>query len=271
VVVVVRSLGVLGYAAVAVGRWHEPVEAAADDAFAKLAGNVGDAWDGGTVLAHGGVRGQRHHTTATAFEIALGVDALPGARTTAIDAAGYPAESLLRAGATAEPATPVAVLTIFWLVRGTSAARHALAVADHRGRIALALLGLHNVVESRALGKRESVRALESAGVTLGTDGRAVRRVRAVRVGGGLMEQLRQNFGDFFCSRNRDGLHRDRIGLKERRNVRLAEAGNDRPNCSQFPLLVGDHERRVVEARAYIAGVLHVKCVWWWVWEWVRG
>jgi len=60
-----RSLGVLGYAAVAVGRWHEPFEAAADDAFAKLAGNVGDAWDGGAVPAHGGVRGQRHHTTTT--------------------------------------------------------------------------------------------------------------------------------------------------------------------------------------------------------------
>ena len=125
----------------------------------------------------------------TAFEIALSVDALPGARTTAIDAAGYPAESLLRAGATAEPAAPVAaLLTVVRLMRGTSTARHALAVADHRGRLALALLGLHMVVGHHTTGKRESVRALESAGATFGTDGRAVQRVRAVRVGGGLME-----------------------------------------------------------------------------------
>jgi len=134
---------------------------------------------------------QKARKKLTAFEIALSVDALPGARTTAIDAAGYPAESLLRAGATAEPATPVAaLLTVFRLVRGTSTARRALAVADHRGQLAFALLGLHMVVRvgHHTGGKRESVRALESAGVTFGTDGRAVRRVRAVRVGGGLME-----------------------------------------------------------------------------------
>ena len=58
-------VSVRGYAATTVVGWHESVEAAADDAFAILAGDVGDARDGGAVLAPGRVRGEGHHATTT--------------------------------------------------------------------------------------------------------------------------------------------------------------------------------------------------------------
>jgi hypothetical protein len=61
-VMVVR---VLRYAASTIVGWHESVEAAADDAFAILTGDVGDARDRGAVLAPERVRGEGHHATTT--------------------------------------------------------------------------------------------------------------------------------------------------------------------------------------------------------------
>jgi len=64
-IVMVMMVNVRGYAATTVVGWHESVEAAADDAFAILAGDVGDAGDGGAVLAPGRVRGEGHHAATT--------------------------------------------------------------------------------------------------------------------------------------------------------------------------------------------------------------
>ena len=64
-IVMVVMVRVLGYAASTVVGWHESVEAAADDAFAILTGDVGDARDRGAVLAPGRVRGEGHHATTT--------------------------------------------------------------------------------------------------------------------------------------------------------------------------------------------------------------
>ena len=104
---------------------------------------------------------------------------------------GYPAKSLLCTRATAEPATPVAaLLSVLQLVCRTSTVWHALAIADHWGWLTLALLGLHMIVGvgHHTVGKCESVCALESVGVTFGTDRHAVQWVRAVWVRGGLIE-----------------------------------------------------------------------------------
>jgi hypothetical protein len=60
-----HRLGVLEYAAGAVGRWHEAGETTANGAFAKLAEDIGHAGDGGAVLAFGRVRGERYHAAAT--------------------------------------------------------------------------------------------------------------------------------------------------------------------------------------------------------------
>jgi hypothetical protein len=54
-----------GHAAVAVGGWHETVEAVADDALAPLACDVGDVRDSGAVLALGRVSGERDHASTT--------------------------------------------------------------------------------------------------------------------------------------------------------------------------------------------------------------
>ena len=54
-----------GHAAVAVGGWHETVEAVADDALAPLACDVGDVRDSGAVLALGRVSGERNHASTT--------------------------------------------------------------------------------------------------------------------------------------------------------------------------------------------------------------
>jgi len=64
-IVMVVMVSVRGYAATTVVGWHESVEAAADDAFAILARDVGDARDRGAVLAPGRVRGEGHHATTT--------------------------------------------------------------------------------------------------------------------------------------------------------------------------------------------------------------
>lgn len=64
-IVMVMVVRVLRHAASTVVGWHESVEAAADDAFAILTGDVGDARDRGAVLALGRVRGEGHHATTT--------------------------------------------------------------------------------------------------------------------------------------------------------------------------------------------------------------
>jgi hypothetical protein len=170
----------LGHAAVAVSRWHETVETVADDAFAPLARDVGDARDRGAVLAPGRVSGEGNHASTTynpktshcqpvcsknrrtlketknkltAFEIARSVDALPCTRVVGVHTACQPAVSLLIAGATTEPASSAAARHL----GGTCAAGHALAVADLGGLLAYAL---RRVVRREG---RESVDALEGA------------------------------------------------------------------------------------------------------------
>ena len=68
-VVVMMMMRVLifgfGHAAVAVGRWHETVEAVADDALAPLARDIGDVRDRGAVLALGRVSGEGNHASTT--------------------------------------------------------------------------------------------------------------------------------------------------------------------------------------------------------------
>ena len=64
-VVMMRVLFVFGYAAAAVGRGHETVEAVADDAFAPLARDVGDVGDGGAVPTLGRVSGEGNHAATT--------------------------------------------------------------------------------------------------------------------------------------------------------------------------------------------------------------
>ena len=64
-IVMVMVVRVLRYTASTVVGWHESVEAAADDAFAILTGDVGDARDRGAVLALGRVRGEGHYATTT--------------------------------------------------------------------------------------------------------------------------------------------------------------------------------------------------------------
>ena len=54
-----------GHATVAVGRWHETVEAVTDDAFAPLARDVGDVRDRAAVLAPGRVSGEGNHASTT--------------------------------------------------------------------------------------------------------------------------------------------------------------------------------------------------------------
>ena len=197
VVVVVMMMRVLifgfGHAAVAVGRWHETVEAVADDALAPLARDVGDVRDSGAVLALGRVSGEGNHASTTydrktshsgtherrqkkkltAFEIACSVDALPCARVVAVHTACQPAVSPLSAGTTAEPAPSVAAR----LLRGTCAVGYALAVADLQGLLAYALGG---VVLREG---RESVNALECTFIRA-ADRLGVVRVMAVIPGG---------------------------------------------------------------------------------------
>ena len=60
-----RVLFVFGYAAAAVGRGHETVEAVADDALAPLARDVGDVGDGGAVPTLGRVSGEGNHAATT--------------------------------------------------------------------------------------------------------------------------------------------------------------------------------------------------------------
>lgn len=120
----------------------------------------------------------------TALEIVLCVDALPRARATVVDTARDPPASLLRARAAAEPAPAVGGLRP---LRRTCALGHTLAVADFRGLFAYAI----RWVDRR--GRRESVRALERAGVSIDADGLAVCRVDTMRRGGGFVD-LRDNF-----------------------------------------------------------------------------
>ena len=54
-----------GHAAVAVGRWHETVEAVADGALAPLARDVGDVRDRAAVPALGGVSGEGNRASTT--------------------------------------------------------------------------------------------------------------------------------------------------------------------------------------------------------------
>ena len=138
------------------------------------------------LLRHDSAPGQqaKERKKPTALEIVLCVDALPCARTTVVDTARDPPASLLYARAAAEPAPAVGGLRP---LRRTCALGHALAVADFRGLFAYAI----RWVDRR--GRRESVRALERAGVSLDADGLAVCRVDTMRRGGGFVD-LRDNF-----------------------------------------------------------------------------
>lgn len=64
-IVMVVMVRVPGYAATTVVGWHESLEAAADDAFSMLTGDIGNARDRGAVFAPGRVRGEGHHATTT--------------------------------------------------------------------------------------------------------------------------------------------------------------------------------------------------------------
>ena len=64
-IVMLVMVRVLGYATITVVGWHEAVEAAADDTFAMLTGDVGDAGNRAAVLALGRVRGEGDHATTT--------------------------------------------------------------------------------------------------------------------------------------------------------------------------------------------------------------
>lgn len=111
-----------------------------------------------------------------------GIDALPRARSPAVDTAGYPSGSHLRTSTAANPAPPI----IGWILGRTRSLRHALAVADDPGR-------LTNARRRAIWGETcESVRALESAGVSRFTGGNAVIGVVTLRKGGGT-EELRNN------------------------------------------------------------------------------
>jgi hypothetical protein len=124
---------------------------------------------------HFGQRGDQFQLTA--FEIALGVDTFPRTRTTAVDTANCPTAALLHARAAAEPAP-----CVLRMLRGTCSLGLALAVADFVRLLALALLGVVRWARG------ESVRALESAGVSVDTGGGAV--VRIVAIFGGRVVDL---------------------------------------------------------------------------------
>jgi hypothetical protein len=64
-IVMLVMVRVLEHAATTVVGWHESVEAAADDTFAMLTADVGDAGDCGAVLALRRVRSEGHHATTT--------------------------------------------------------------------------------------------------------------------------------------------------------------------------------------------------------------
>ena len=115
--------------------------------------------------------------TLTAFEVARRVDALPRARTAAVDTARYPAVSPLGARATANPAP-----CVLWLLRGTCSLGPAYAVADLVRLFAFALLGIFRWARG------ESIRALESARVLADTEGLAVLRVFTLRSGGSVVD-----------------------------------------------------------------------------------
>lgn len=111
----------------------------------------------------------------TALEIARNIDALPRASTAAKHTAGCPSRTLLCAGAAANPA-----LLFTGRLRGTRSWWHALAVADDRCSIAYARRGV-----CRGL-RCESVRALESAGVSTDAGGDAVRGINTMLRAGGM-------------------------------------------------------------------------------------
>jgi len=160
-------------AAGAIARGNVSREAPADGAFARQTLDVGDAGEGRAVRAQGAVGIEWHHAATAAFEITRGVDALPSAGTTAKDAACCPSGAHLRARAAANPA-PLRRLANR-AGRGTRAAAvDALALADDRRRFAPAL-GRVSLRE-----RRESVRASESAGVSVDTSGGAMVRVVTV-------------------------------------------------------------------------------------------
>ena len=118
----------------------------------------------------------------TALEIARNIDTLPRAGAAAKDTTGCPSGPVVRTGAAADPA----LLDIARLLSGTRSRCHALAVADDRWGFAHTLLRV-------VLGlRRESVRALESAGVIIDTGRDAVIGVNTVRRAGGI-DDLRNN------------------------------------------------------------------------------
>lgn len=123
------------------------------------------------------------------------IDALPRARTAAVDTTGCPSGSHLRAGTAAYPAPPIVV----WLLGRTRSLSHAPAVADDRGLLTFA--------RCRVVGgvRRESVHALESAGVSILTGGNAVIGVVTLRQGGGRQElRNSQTFWKSTCNLSTD-------------------------------------------------------------------
>jgi len=105
----------------------------------------------------------------TAFEIALSVDTFPRAWTTTVDTAHRPTAALLHARAAAKPAP-----CDLRILRGTCTLGLALAVADFVRLLALAQQGIVRWARG------ESVRAVESARVSVDTSGGAVVRVVAI-------------------------------------------------------------------------------------------
>jgi len=95
-------------------------------------------------------------------------------RTTAVDTTRQPAVSLLRARAVAKPSS-----SEVHPIRGTCALGHAFVVADFQFLPRVLAFALEGVVRVRRV-RPESVRAHESAWVSVDTGGRGVLRVAAV-------------------------------------------------------------------------------------------
>jgi len=222
-------------------------EAAVNNASARQTRNVGDSRERCAVHADGKVCREGKHAATTALEIARNVDALPRAGTAAKHTAGCPPRSLLCAGAAANPA-----LLFTWRLRGTRSWWDALAIADDRCGIACARRWVYRGLRC------ESVRALESAGVSTDAGGDAVRGINTMLRAGGMDDQLGQNARDFLFSGNRDRQNRDQVGLNENRNGRQTKAGIDHTDGGEYAQQVGDLELRV-DGRAYVGSVTHIK------------
>lgn len=216
--ILVRVFEGAAYAAAAVERGDESVQATADGTSATQTGNIGHAGDRSTVLALGGIRVERHHAATTCkerimvnlFQILGG-----GGRNIIIISAMH---RKCGGGRHPRPTGTGSKLTAFEIALGVDTFPRAWAAAvDTAHRPAAALLHARAAAEpapcdlrllrgTRALGlahavadlfrrlafallgtdrraRGESVRALEPAGVPVDTGGNAVVRVVAVSWG----------------------------------------------------------------------------------------